>query len=61
MKRKNILVVLAALVVILGSCKKDFLAEKRDLTGINEQVFQDSMMAKAYVDYIYGLFLLADT
>ena len=60
MKIKNILVILSTLVVILGSCKKDFLAEKRDLTGVNEEVFKDSLMAKAYVDYIYGLFQPAD-
>jgi hypothetical protein len=60
MKMKNITCGLALLVVVLAGCKKDFLTEKRDMTGINEEVFKDSLLAKAYVDYIYGLFLPAD-
>lgn len=57
--KKNIINCLLILVV-LGSCKKDFLEEKRDLTGVNEEVFKDPQMAKAYVGYIYGLFQPAD-
>lgn len=41
----------------LGSCNDDFLAEKEDLTGVNEQVYQDPILGKAYVDYIYRLIL----
>ncbi len=46
------------LTILLGlvSCSDDFLQEKRDFTGMNEQVFQDSAVAKSYVDYIYHLF-----
>lgn len=43
-------------ILLAASCNDDFLEEKRDLTGVNEQVFQDPDMAKAYVDYVYGLF-----
>jgi starch-binding outer membrane protein, SusD/RagB family len=41
---------------LAASCNDDFLEEKRDLTGVNEQVFQDPDMARSYVDYVYGLF-----
>lgn len=50
----------ALLVTSVTACKKDFLEEKKDLTGVNEEVFQDSMMAQAYVDYVYGLFQPGD-
>jgi hypothetical protein len=58
MKRNHKLTILAAaLLVCITSCKKDFLEEKRDLGGVNEEVFKDSLLAQAYVDYVYGLFL----
>ena len=57
--KKNLIICLL-IAVVLGSCKKDFLEEKRDLTGVNEEVFMDPLMAKAYVGYIYGLFQPAD-
>lgn len=44
----------------IGSCSDDFLAEKKDYAGVNEEVFQEPLMAQAYVDYVYGLFLPAD-
>ncbi len=53
----RLLVIAALLLCVMAGCKKDFLAEKRDLSGINEQVFQDSVLATAYIDYVYGLFL----
>jgi len=43
-------------IFLVTACNEDFLEEKRDLTGVNEQVFQDELMARGYVDYIYGLF-----
>lgn len=52
---KNILSLTFALLVFSG-CSDDFLEEKRDLTGVNEEVFQDPAMATGYVDYVYGLF-----
>jgi hypothetical protein len=53
-KRNILLGVLTTL--LLGSCNDDFLAEKQDLSGANEEVYKDPILGKAYVDYIYGLF-----
>ncbi len=60
MKMKNIkaiglFAILAAFS--LGSCSDEFLTEKQDYNGVNEQVFQVPALAKQYVDYVYGLFL----
>ncbi|MBP6460477.1 MAG: RagB/SusD family nutrient uptake outer membrane protein, partial [Crocinitomicaceae bacterium] len=44
----------------LGSCDDDFLAEKQDYNGVNEEVFTEPLVAQAYVDYVYGLFLPGD-
>ncbi len=44
----------------LVSCNDDFLAEKQDFGGVNEQVFQDPSLATAYVDYIYKSILPPD-
>lgn len=52
----NILVAILA-TTFLGSCNDDFLAEKRDLTGANEEVYQDPVLGQAYIDYVYNLFL----
>jgi starch-binding outer membrane protein, SusD/RagB family len=60
MKRKILIWFLGALVVVMAGCKKDFLVEKRDLTGFNEEVFKDAQMAEAYVGYIYRLIQPAD-
>ncbi|MDT0677579.1 RagB/SusD family nutrient uptake outer membrane protein [Autumnicola musiva] len=51
---------LLAFVFLTSSCSDDFLEEKQDWTGVNEQVFQDELRATAYIDYVYGLFLPAD-
>jgi len=60
MKRNRLILPLALLTLLVVSCKKDFLEEKRDLSGANEEVFKDPALAQAYVDYIYGLFLPAN-
>jgi hypothetical protein len=60
MKSKLIIYFLAAIVLISGGCKDDFLEEKRDLSGTNEEVFKNPLLAQAYVDYIYGMFLPAN-
>ncbi|WP_207425754.1 RagB/SusD family nutrient uptake outer membrane protein [Pedobacter sp. SYSU D00535] len=60
MKLYKILLTLSVLSLVFNSCKDDFLEEKGDLTGVNEEVFKDPFMAQAYVDYIYGLFQPAD-
>ena len=59
MKKFNIIYALAILTMVVSSCKKDFLEEKKDYSGYNEQVFQDAALAKGYVDYVYGMFLPA--
>ncbi|TXK50268.1 RagB/SusD family nutrient uptake outer membrane protein [Pontibacter qinzhouensis] len=56
MKKYNIIHALIFCMLALASCKDDFLQEKRDLTGINEQVFEQPVTAQAYVDYIYFMF-----
>lgn len=60
MKYNKIIYTLAAALVFIVGCKDDFLAEKKDYSGYNEEVFKDSLLAKAYVDYIYGLILPAN-
>lgn len=60
MKSFKIIYLFAALLLIVASCKDDFLAEKRDLSGTNEEVFKDPLLAQAYVDFVYGLFLPAN-
>jgi SusD family. len=52
---KNITIV-ALSALTLTACSKKFLEEKRDLSGVNEEVFKDSTLATAYVDYVYGMF-----
>lgn len=56
-KIKLVIHILAALMFVAGGCSDDFLKEKGDLSGVNEEVFQDPLVAQAYVDYIYYLFL----
>jgi len=60
MKSKKIIYLLGLVTLLAVSCKDDFLEEKRDLSGVNEEVFKDPILAQAYVDYIYGLFLPAN-
>lgn len=60
MKSRKIIYFIASLLIILSGCKDDFLEEKRDLSGANEEVFKDPLLAQAYVDYVYGLFLPAN-
>ena len=57
MKRYIVFLKAILLLYAFGACKDDFLEEKRDLNGVNEEVFQDPLMAKAYVDYVYFMFL----
>lgn len=53
---KNIFL-LACAALVLASCKDDFLEEKRDLSGVNEEVFKDPLLARGFVDYVYFMFL----
>ncbi|WP_205942351.1 RagB/SusD family nutrient uptake outer membrane protein [Pedobacter sp. SYP-B3415] len=57
---KKIYTAIICLLVFTAGCKDDFLEEKRDLSGYNEEVFKDPLLAQAYVDYLYGLFLPAN-
>ncbi|EJL61895.1 RagB/SusD family nutrient uptake outer membrane protein [Flavobacterium sp. CF136] len=41
----------------LTSCNDDFLEEKKDYAGVNEDVFKVPALASQYVDYVYSLFL----
>lgn len=45
---------------VLGSCSDNFLEEKQDYNGVNEEVFKVPALAKQYVDYVYGMFLPAN-
>jgi starch-binding outer membrane protein, SusD/RagB family len=56
LKDINIKLVWTVVVLLAAACNDDFLEEKRDLTGVNEEVFKDPDMARSYVDYVYGLF-----
>ncbi len=56
MKKNKVIWFVASLLLVTASCKDDFLAEKRDLNGVNEDVFKDPLLAKGYVDYMYYSF-----
>ncbi|MFD1771976.1 RagB/SusD family nutrient uptake outer membrane protein [Sphingobacterium suaedae] len=60
MKNRSYIIAILSLFVFAASCSDDFLEEKRDLTGVNEDVFKDPVLGQAYVDYIYGMFLPAN-
>ncbi len=60
MNRNKIIWFFASLLIVTASCKKDFLEEKRDLNGVNEEVFKDPILAQAYVDYMYYSFQPGD-
>lgn len=59
-KYKRLLVGLMVVIMTFSGCNDDFLQEKTDMTGVNEEVFKDPLMATAYVNYIYGLFQHGD-
>lgn len=60
MKKHTYIKVLLGLALLGSGCSDKFLEEKRDLGAVNEEVFQDPTLGKAYVDYVYGLFLPAN-
>lgn len=52
MKKYNKIIVFAALLASMASCKK--VLEKRDLVSLQDDlVFSDSVLARTYIDYIY--------
>lgn len=42
--------------LFLTSCSDDFLQEKKDYAGVNDEIFQSPALAKQYVDYVYASF-----
>jgi len=49
---------LLSLLLTNQACKDNFLEEKTDLAAVKEDdVFKDPVLARAYVDFVYGLFL----
>ncbi|KGE14985.1 RagB/SusD family nutrient uptake outer membrane protein [Sphingobacterium deserti] len=56
MKKHIYISLFLSLTLFANSCSTDFLEEKRDLVAANEDVFQDPVLAQAYVNYVYGLF-----
>lgn len=57
MKKQLVILSLSFFVLVITGCKKDFLLEKQDYSGVNEEVFKDPVLARNYVDYIYYLTL----
>lgn len=55
-KLKNSLLALVSLAFITG-CSEDFLVDKRDFNGLNEEIYNDVQTAQAKVDYLYYLCL----
>ena len=55
-KLKNSLLALVSLALITG-CSDDFLEEKGDFSGFNEEIYNDVQTAQAKVDYLYYLCL----
>lgn len=52
LKINNLLALL--IIVFLNSCSTDFLEEKTDYSKVNILVYQDEILATAYVDYLYA-------
>ena len=44
-------------VTITSSCKDQFLIDKKDFSGFNEEIYNDVLTAQAKVDYLYYLCL----
>jgi len=59
MKSNKLIYLFVAFMAVATGCKDDFLEEKKDYGAVQEEVFQDPVLAQAYVDYIYGLYLPA--
>lgn len=57
---KNSLIIVSLLIFVAG-CSTDFLEEKRDYNGFNEEIYNDIQTAQAKVDYLYYLCLPAAT
>ncbi|HLT87200.1 MAG TPA: RagB/SusD family nutrient uptake outer membrane protein [Sphingobacterium sp.] len=60
MKKHSYIKIFLALLLLGTGCSDKFLEEKRDLGGVNEDVFKDPILGQAYIDYVYGTFLPAN-
>lgn len=56
---KNSFWALAIASVTLSGCSDDFLRDKKDYDGFNEEIYNDIQTATAKVDYLYSLCLPA--
>jgi hypothetical protein len=50
-----------AVFAFFTNCNDDFLKEKGDYSGFNEEIYNDPLTAQAKVDYIYYLCLPTGT
>lgn len=57
-KINNLLALL--MIVFLSSCSTEFLEEKVDHSKVNVLVYQDEVLATAYIDYLYAASLPGD-
>lgn len=48
-------------ISLLAGCSDDFLEEKQDFSGFNEEIYDDVQTAQAKVDYVYYLSLPTGT
>lgn len=47
--------IVLSLILFLAGCNDEFLREKKDYSGFNEEIYNNVQMAQAKVDYIYNL------
>ena len=50
---KGVGIVAFSAIFLLGSCSDDFLREKKDYNGFNDEIYSNFSMAQASVDYIH--------
>lgn len=55
LNRYRIVLLTMTVLAVIG-CSDDFLEEKRDFSGMNEETFQNYQTAQAYVDFTYRQF-----
>lgn len=50
---KSVAIVALGALFLLGGCSDDFLKEKKDYNGFNDEIYNNFSMAQASVDYIH--------
>lgn len=50
---KSVGIVAFSMLFLLGSCSDEFLKDKKDYNGFNEEIYNDFSMAQASVDFIH--------